>query len=340
MASSVFNSDVTPAQKTAQSRNVVILTTGGTIASTESGEGSVANKTADDVLTGLDIGGVHVRGRDVFQLGSYLLTHREMRIIAEAVAEEAARDDVDGIVVTHGTDTMEETAFLLDLVHASDKPVVVTGAQKAADQPDTDGPSNLADAVRVAASDIARCKGALIVFAGLIHSPRRLRKDHTIAPDPFRNSDCGPLGRIVGQNPQFTVAPIRPAPLPLPTSTFDTTRVDVVASYPGADAALAEAAVAAGASAVVVAGTGSGNGNHHLCAWAKQAVAAGVTVAVSTRVAQGPVIGIYGNGGAVDLFAAGAVNLGSLPLYHGRLLLGLLRAAGIPATAQTIAQYG
>lgn len=320
-------------------RTVVVIATGGTIASRQSGSGAVASGGVDDVLRGLAVGNVATRGRDLLRLGSYLFAHRELRQIADAVAEEVARGDVDGVVVTLGTDTMEETAFLLDLVHTSSKPVVLTGAQKAADQPDTDGPRNLADAITVAASHTARDCGALLVFAGRIHSPQRVRKHHTLAPDPFRDSDSGPLGTVGAGEVHLTARPKRPAPLTPPGEQFDTTRVEVVPVYPGADAALADAAVHAGASAVVLAGTGAGNGNHALLDWTRRAVATGVGVGLATRVAEGPTVPIYGNGGGVDLVEAGAVCLGGLPLYHGRLLLALLRQVGVPITPEAIAPY-
>src|SRR5699024_7397350 len=120
------------------------------------GGAAVASRAVVDLLGGLDVADVAVEGRDVLRLGSYLLDHSHLRTICEAVAEQLRRDDVDGVVLTHGTDTLEETAYLLDLVHDSDKPVVLTGAQLAADRPDSDGPHNLASAVLVAASEQAR----------------------------------------------------------------------------------------------------------------------------------------------------------------------------------------
>ncbi|MFI7610305.1 asparaginase [Nonomuraea terrae] len=319
---------------------VVLIATGGTIASSSGPDSAaVASRTAGEILGSVGPTDVEVEGRDLLNVGSYLLGHRELRVIAEAVAEELARDDVTGVVVSHGTDTMEETAYLLDLVHDSDKPVVLTGAQKAADRPDSDGPQNLREAIALAAAPQARGCGALICFAGRIFPAGRTRKQHTIAPEPFRAGDGGPIGRAGASGVQLTARPVRPARLDRPGPAFDETRVDVVTAHPGADAALARAAVDAGAMAVVLAGTGAGNGNHALLAWVSEAVRTGTIVGLSTRVAEGPVVPMYGNGGGADLTRAGALNLGGLPLYHARLLLALLLSQGVAVTQQTLEPY-
>lgn len=308
---------------------VVVLSTGGTIASTGTDAGAVASRSASQLLGGVvgDVG-VDVEAYDVVNVNSFLLTHRDLRLVAEAVAEHAARPEVVGIVVTHGTDTMEETAFLVDLVHSGDKPVVFTGAQKAADHPDTDGPANLSDAIAVAASPAARGCGALIVFAGAILPARGTRKAHTVAPQPFVSGDGGPIGRIDDGVVRIHARPVRPEPLALPVAAFDSTRVDIAMVHPGADAALASAGVGAGARGVILAGTGAGNGNHELVEWTRAATAAGVVVGLSTRVAAGPVLPLYGNGGAVSLLDAGALNMGALPLTQARILLALLCSPG------------
>ncbi|MEO3876069.1 asparaginase [Nonomuraea sp. B12E4] len=320
--------------------HVVLIATGGTIASSSGPDrAAVARRTAGEILGSIGPCDVEVQGRDLLNVGSYLLGHRELRVIAEAVAEEVARDDVTGVVVTHGTDTMEETAFLVDLLHDSDKPVVLTGAQKAADHPDSDGPQNLREAIVVAASPEARGCGALICFAGRIFAPRRTRKHHTIAPEPFRTGDGGPIGRVGASSVRLTARPVRTARLDRPDHRFDETRVDVVTLHPGADAVLARAAVHAGARAVVLAGTGAGNGNHAVLEWVSEAVRTGKVVGLSTRVAEGPVVPMYGNGGGADLTRAGALNLGGLPLYHARLLLALLLSQGVSVTQQTLTPY-
>lgn len=321
-------------------RRVVVLATGGTIASSKSPSGaSTANRGVDQLLADLDFGHVAVEGRDLLRLGSYLFTHHDLRTIAEAVAAELQRGDVDGVVVTHGTDTLEETAYLLDLVHDSPKPVVLTGAQKAADRPDSDGPHNLRAAVRVAASQEARGHGALVCFGDYVFSPARLRKHHTLALEPFRVSDGGPIGRVSQDGVAMTSSPSRAPTIAMPGPKFDDTRVDVVAVYPGADATLAEAAVRAGAKAVVIAGTGAGNGNHAIRDWVAEASAAGTVVGLSTRVAEGPVAELYGNGGGADLVANGALSLGGLPLFHGRLLLALMLSHDMRITKEVLSDY-
>ena len=317
---------------------VVVLATGGTIASVSSAgrRGAVAARTAAHIVERMDFDGVQVEGRDILNRNSYLLTHRELRQIAEAVTEQLLREDVDGVVVTHGTDTMEESAYLADLVHDSDKPVVFTGAQQTADSTESDGPRNLRDAVAVAAAPVTRRCGVLIAFAGWIYPANRTRKQHTVSAAPFQAIDAGPIGRIDNGQVSIRAYPRRAPRIAFPDSGFDRTRVDVVVVYPGADAALPRASVTAGAHAVVLAGTGTGNGNHELLAWTREALASGIIVGLSTRVAEGPVIPTYGNGGGVDLADAGALVMGGLPLYHSRLLLALLLAADRPLDQQTI----
>lgn len=320
--------------------HVVVLATGGTIASTRDASGaSTASRGIGSLLEGADWGGITVESRDVLRTNSFLLTHADLRLLCEEVAREAARGDVDGVVLTHGTDTMEETAFLLDLVHGGSKPVVLTGAQRPADALDSDGPVNLRQAIAVAGSGAAASRGVLIAFAGHVYPARGTRKAHTVAAAPFRTADGGPVGSFVGDRLRFAATPDRPAPLPPPTDAFDTTRVDVVSVHPGADAVLARAAVAAGARGVVIAGSGVGNGNHALRDWVAEATGAGIAVGLSTRVPEGPVLPFYGNGGGEDLVRAGALPLGALPLYQARLLLAVLLASGARPTPELIGPY-
>ncbi|GAC67337.1 asparaginase [Gordonia soli] len=304
---------------------VAVIATGGTIASTATDSGVVASQSAATLLEAAGVVGVDVETVDLMTVGSYRLTLGHLREISDAVAELLARDTdrVDGIVITHGTDTLEETAILLDLVHDDPRPVILTGAQRAGDAVDGDGPRNLADAVRVAASPEARDLGVLVVFAGRILAARGTRKMHTTALSAFDSVIGGSVGDVSAGTVSITSTPRRPKPLPRPTVDFDRIRVDLVETYPGADAALIRAAVAAGATGVVIAGTGIGNANPSVVEAATELLASGTVLLLSTRVPEGPVAGVYGNGGGADLVAAGVPAASGLPATQLRILLAL-----------------
>ena len=166
---------------------VAVVATGGTIASTASAGGVVASRSAVDLLQSTHVTDIDVETVDLMTVGSYRMNLGHIRLISDAVADLLARetDPIDGIVITHGTDTTEENAVLLDLVHDDPRPVVLTGAQRASDAADGDGPRNLADAVLVAASPRARGLGVLIAFAGRVLPARGTRKVHTAALAAF-----------------------------------------------------------------------------------------------------------------------------------------------------------
>ena len=306
---------------------VKILGTGGTIASRAvDGHGAVASEPVENLLDGVDPE-VTVRSRDVMTTGSYRLTLRDIRLIAESVLDEAARPEHDGIVVTHGTDTMEETAFLVDLVLAERVPVVFTGAQRSADATDTDGPRNLADAVHTAADPRTRNWGAVICFDGEVRAATQTAKMHTLASAPFAGGAL--LGRVHSGRLSPVADPVRRATLGRPTAEFDTTRVDIVPIYPGSDPELLDLLVERSTQGIVLAGTGSGNAGGGYVEAVQRARAAGVVVALSTRVPYGPVVPIYGNGGGVDLVAAGAIPTGALHPFQARMLMALLLSHGV-----------
>jgi L-asparaginase len=304
---------------------VAVIATGGTIASTASDGGVVATRSAADLLETAHVTGIEVESIDLMTVGSYCMTLHHLRSISDAVAALLDRKDdpVDGIVITHGTDTMEETAILLDLVHDDPRPVVLTGAQRASDALEADGPQNLADAVAVAGSRESRSLGVLVVFAGQILPARATRKLHTTALAAFGSVSGGKIGEVTDGAVAISAIPKRPNPLGRPTAEFDRTRVDLVEMYPGADDALMRAAVASGARGIVLAGTGIGNANPHVVDAARELVADGVAVALSTRVPEGPVAGVYGKGGGADLIAVGVAAASGLPATQLRILLAL-----------------
>jgi L-asparaginase len=305
---------------------VTVLATGGTIASrSDAGGGVTARDGGSDLVSRLDLpAGIEVRVRDVFRVGGFRMTLERVDELARAVATELVDDDVAGLVVTHGTDTTEETAFFLDLFHADPRPVVITGAQRTADAPDSDGPRNLADAVTAAAAPGTRGLGVLIGFGGQLFPARGTRKSHTVAADTFTNPSGGPLGWVHGGDVGVVTQPRRPPALPLDAFDPSGVRVDVVACYPDADATALRACVDAGARGIVLEATGAGNANPAICDAVAELTAAGGVVVTSTRVAAGPVTPIYGDGGGVDLMAAGAVPSGLLRPSQARMLLAAL----------------
>lgn len=309
---------------------VVVLSTGGTIASRPDHRGAArATDDAEALLARLSGPGrpaVPVEGVDVACVGSYLLTPAAMADVVREAHLALTDPEVLGVVVTHGTDSLEETAFLADLVHRDPRPVVFTGAQRSAATADTDGPRNLADAIAVAADPDATGHGVLIVFDGQILPARGTRKVHTLAPAAFAAPDTGPIGRVREGAVTVTARPVRPPALDAGALRLDGVRVDIVACYPGTDAAALDAVVAAGAQGVVLEATGAGNANHAVRAAVARMTEAGVVVALSTRVHAGPVTAMYGNGGGVDLVEAGAVATGTLRPSQARILLSALLA--------------
>ncbi|MFV0405874.1 MAG: asparaginase domain-containing protein, partial [Propioniciclava sp.] len=192
--------------------HVVLLTTGGTIASRREGSaGSVARDSGAELLAavpGLDPA-LSVELREVHRVNSFNITFSDARVLSDAVASVLARPEVDGIVITHGTDTLEETAALLDAIHDDIRPIVLTGAQRGRDISDSDGPRNLRDALSVAAAGSSRGRGVLVCFAGMIFSALGLRKIDTLALQPFLNNLGGPIGRVDDGQPQFRFSPQR-----------------------------------------------------------------------------------------------------------------------------------
>ncbi|MGE2832684.1 asparaginase [Mycobacterium sp. SMC-4] len=304
---------------------VVVLATGGTISSRRRGSGEVvATDEARGLAGDIDWGGTDVKFRDVMTIGSYQLRLSDMGRIVDAVADELARPEVTGVVVTHGTDTLEETAMLLDLVHADDRPVVFTGAQRPADCTDGDGRRNLRDAVSVAADPHARGLGVLVSFGGDIFPARGVRKIHTTDLAAFGHPD-GRLGSVVDGRPRISRSPLRPKPLTW-TGNVDA-RVDMVLVYPGAETDLLTSAATAGARGIVLVGTGIGNAPAGFSQAVAELTGQGVVVALSSRVQAGPVLGVYGNGGGADLISAGAVAVSDLPASQARILLATLLSA-------------
>ncbi len=321
---------------------VTLIGTGGTIASRSVDGAVVAQVAASDLLAAADVSGLAaaVEAVDHGTSPSFALSLDQVAEVALAALDTLAAGS-DAVVLTHGTDSMEETAFLLDLLHTGDQPIVVTGAQRPHDHPDRDGPRNLTDALRVAAGPDARGQGAMLVFDGEAWPAVGVRKVHTSelrafeAPSgPRLHVDGSPVATTPGPPPRGSLAGALAA-----VREHGMVPVDVVATVPGSDGAALTALLERGTRGVVLQGLGVGNASPADTAQVRRAVDAGVPVLLTSRVPHGEVSPVYGGGGGVDLAAAGAVFTGSQTTWQARVLLSVALAVAPADPARVVGEW-
>jgi L-asparaginase type II len=294
----LFIASAAQAQTAAQKLpNVTILATGGTIAGTGATSTTTVGYTAATVGVDALIKAVpeiakvaNVSGEQVFQIASENMGNEHWLALAKRVNALLATDNVDGIVITHGTDTLEETAYFLHLVVKSRKPVVLVGAMRPSTALSADGPINLYNAVLLAGSQDAVGKGVLVAMNDQIHGARDVTKTNTSTPDTFKTSELGMLGYIQGNKPYFYRGSLRKHTA---DSEFDVSnlnalpQVDIAYAYANVGPVVVDALAAAGAKGIIHAGVGDGS----LPAKTKPALIAarkkGAIIVRSSRVGQG-----------------------------------------------------
>jgi L-asparaginase len=278
-------------------KRIVVLGTGGTIAGRAASAADNLGYHAGEVgvkvlLDGVPVAAdVELHAEQLAQLDSKDMDFATWCTLARRCAHWLAQPDVAGIVVTHGTDTMEETAFFLQSVLAPVKPVVLTGAMRPATSSAPDGPQNLSDAISVAA--FPRALGVCVAFAGTLHGAADVQKVHGYRLDAFASGDAGALGyveegrlrmlRAWPQGPALRSAASLPPPAAWP-------RVEIVMSHSGAGGATVRALAADGVGGLVVAATGNGTVHHALEEALLQVQQQGIVVRRSSRCAQGRVL--------------------------------------------------
>jgi L-asparaginase len=248
--------------------------------------------------------------------------------VTREVNTALARPEVAGVTISHGTDTLEETAYWLDLTVDSDKPVVLIGAQRNASEPDFDGPRNLLNAVRIVVDPQSNGKGVMLAMNNQINAARDATKTHTSNVETFKSGDFGFLGEVDFDRIVYGRSPLRRQHVSIKTDTMP--YVEIVPMYGGADGYLVKAALDHGTNGVIIEGLGWGNVNKPMFAAIKDAIARGVPVVITSRVPNGRVLPNYGfEGGGKTLVEAGAVMGDDLSPQKARILLMLLLQNGV-----------
>jgi L-asparaginase len=278
-----------------------------------------------------------LRARSLFDLPGAHLSAADVLAIARAAREETGAGR--GVVVTHGTDTIEETAILCDVLHADRAPIVLTGAIRPSSALGADGPANLFDAVTAAGSAEGAGLGVLVVFAGELHAARAVRKVASTSPVAFGSPVTGPIGSVGEGRVRIAAEPARPAPLALPEHLDG--RVPIVPTYHGDDGDGLRAALRDGADAIVFVALGAGHVAPAVLG-ALREVAVAVPVAITVRPPRGALLhDTYGFAGAEgDLRASGGLPAASLSPQAARMILLAALGAGARRAALAAALDG
>ena len=318
-----------PVMSTAKLPKVVVIGLGGTISMARQSGGLVPSSAAGALVASLAAGVALPAQLEVVDLACKPSAHLSFEDLLDlaGLANERIRGGATGVVVLQGTDTIEETAFALDLLVAGTAPIVVTGALRAPGQPGSDAAGNLAAAVAVAASERARGLGTLVVFGDEIHHSRLVAKEHAFRPAAFSSPAGGPLGFVAEGRVLLNWVPAwKPVTLPLEAARNAGQVVCVTCTLGSSPLSLQ---AATGCDGIVVAGFGAG---HVPLTWIEPLVrlAQRMPVVIGSRIGSGPILReTYGYPGSeVDLLSRGLVSAGSLSAPKAATLLSLALGAG------------
>lgn len=305
---------------------VVVITTGGTIGSRKNPESGAIHAvlSADELLaTAPDI--ALIANVELIQWGSlnsWNMTPRMMLELAHLAEREIARPEVTGVVITHGTDTVEETALVADLTIGSPKPVVFVVAMRAMSDLGADGLRNLYDAVRVAVDPQSANRGAMLVVNEMVHAARHVTKMNTVNPHTFESPDFGPIGIVAGDGVHFLHDPRLRKVLSISRLEEE---VHVVKALSGQDDRLITWLLETGARGLVIEGSGAGNVPGSMRSGIRNAIARGVPVVLTSRCPYGYLAAAYGTsgaaGGGYDMAKLGAIAANHLPAQKARIAL-------------------
>jgi L-asparaginase len=290
--------------------------------------GAVPALSGEEILAqvpGLD----EIADFDVIDFGKWPgphVTPSRMIDLARAAREKLDDDGIAGAIVTHGTDTLEETAYLLDLVLNEEKPIVFVGAMRNSSELSWDGPGNLRSAVRVAVDPQARGLGVIVAMNDLLIAAAEATKTHTESTDTFQSRDFGPLGIVDKDRVIITRRPVQSERIA--TDRIEE-RVDVIKMVAGADGRFIEFAINDGARGLVIEGLGRGNVTVAALPAIERAVKAGIPVVITSRCPRGRVLDTYAYEGAGrQLRKMGVILGGMLPSHKARIKLMLELGAG------------
>lgn len=310
---------------------VVVLTTGGTIASiknTETGLFASGAMRGEDLLGMQDLAlPVGVEVRSVFQVPSNAMSFDRLTHLREEILRTLGDESVVGVVVTHGTDTLEETAYFLHLTIGGGRPVVLTGSQRTPTELGTDSFTNIRHAVLVAASPACRDMGALVLFNEEIFAARHVRKMHAFNPHAFTAFGFGSLGYVDHEDVCVMQRPVAEA-VYAPAGALP--RIDIVKAALGSDGLFIDCAVDNGARGIILEGLGRGHVTPECAPAVGRAVERGVHVIITTGCEQGRVYPVYDfAGGVSDLEARGAIRGGDYASKKARIKLAVMLASGL-----------